>query len=246
MITNTQIKFVRSLSQQKYRKAHNAYLVEGDKIAKEYLSSALVLQYIFATEEFIATNQKYIAKHHKAKLITVQPFELEKISSLNTPHNVVLVVNIPPPNPIIINKSEWTLMLDTVQDPGNVGTILRIADWFGVHQVILSEKCADIYNPKVVQSSMGALIRVNATEANLTQVLSNNSSPIYGALLQGTNIKSLTQSKPGIIVLGNESKGISEALLPFITHPLTIVGKGGAESLNVAVAAGIICYTLVE
>lgn len=244
MLSAAQVKYIRSLSQQKYRKAHNAYLVEGDKIAKEYISARAPLQFIIATGTFISENESILSHYDESRIICVKDFELEKISSLKTPQHVLLVA------PVInrettIAEGRWILMLDTVQDPGNVGTILRIADWYGIENVICSRECADVYSAKVVQSGMGALLRVNVMETDLPQFLQNNKLPVYAAVLNGEPVKMLQDTRPGIILLGNESKGISKAVQQYATRKITIPKKGGAESLNVAVAAGIICNELI-
>lgn len=244
MLSAAQVKYIRSLSQQKYRKAHNAYLVEGYKIAKEYLSARVPLQYIVATDDFIEENKALLSHYDDTNIISVKDFELEKISSLKTPHDVLLAAPVNKKE-VTLADGQWALMLDTVQDPGNVGTILRIADWYGIEHVICSETCADAYSPKVVQSSMGALLRVNVMEADLQQFLQKSKVPVYAAVLNGNNIKTLEDKKPGIILLGNESRGISGSLQQYAAKHVTIPKKGRAESLNVAVAAGIICNELI-
>jgi RNA methyltransferase, TrmH family len=132
------------------------------------------------------------------------------------------------------------MVLDNIQDPGNLGTIIRIADWFGVHQIVASKETVDLYNPKVIQSTMGSFVRVNVWYNDLPGILSTANVPVYGALLNGENVFEIGKISEGIVIIGNESKGISEAIKGFITHPVTIPKKGGAESLNAAVAAGII------
>ena len=174
--------------------------------------------------------------------------EMGKISQLTTPQNVLGIFNIPD---ISINNlslsGALTLMLDDIKDPGNMGTIIRIADWFGIKQIICSPESVDIYNPKVVQGSMGSIARVNVAYANLLDILQNKSEniPVYGALLDGENIYKTTLEPSGIIIIGNESEGISENLLPHISKKIMIpsfnTNLQKAESLNAAIAAGIIC-----
>ncbi|HET8574083.1 MAG TPA: RNA methyltransferase [Edaphocola sp.] len=248
-MSQTQIKFIQSLSRQKYRKAHNAYLVEGSKNAKEWLASPEKINIIAALPEWLAQHQNEIAQQPKAVILPLKEFELQKISTLKTPQSVVLVVEKPEQTDIKIPKNRWSLYLEEIKDPGNMGTIIRIADWFGVQQIFYSENCVEIYNPKVVQASMGSLIRVATMPCPAEQLYNETSAdnlPLYAASLEGRNLKNCQPDRlrPGIIAMGNESLGLSRALQDHAHFKLKIPGKGQAESLNVAVATGILCSWL--
>lgn len=243
-MTKAQIKFIQSLSRQKYRKEYNAYVVEGDKNAKEWLQSGCKVQYIAANSQWLDLNKTLIKKHPEAEALPAEDFELEKITSLQHAQQVVLVVGKPAALPYIPVKGQWSLFLEKIQDPGNMGTIIRTADWFGISQVICSTDCVEIYNPKVVQASMGSLLRVNTLEMDTEEFLQKNNQPLYAAYLGGTDMRLLKESEPGVIAMGNESQGLSRQIVERATHKITIPGAGTAESLNVSVAAGILCAQL--
>jgi len=240
-MTQSEIKFIRSLSQQKYRKEHNAYLVEGDKNAKEWLCSDAVIKYIIAESDWADQSGAWIQKHPEARVHIVETFILEKLSLLQTTNNVLLVVEKPDNTTGYIPHEGWSLMLDKIQDPGNMGTIIRTADWFGIRDIICSPDCVEVYNPKVVQSTMGSLLRVNIIYSDLTAFLVKNRKDTYAACLGGSPIETFKDPKPGYLLMGNESKGLSDAMLNIADHKVTIPKLGHAESLNVSVATGIIC-----
>lgn len=248
-MSQTQIKFIQSLSRQKYRKAHNAYLVEGSKNAKEWLASGQKINIIAALQGWIDQHREEIARQPQAFVLPLKEFELQKISTLKTPQSVVLVIEKPEPLDIKIPENHWSLYLEEIKDPGNMGTIIRIADWFGIKQVFYSENCVEIYNPKVVQATMGSLIRVTTLPCPLEKlfsVVSTEKLPLYAASLEGENLKTIQPEKlrAGIIAMGNESLGLSQTLQNHAHFKLKIPGKGHAESLNVAVATGILCSWL--
>lgn len=249
-MTKAQIKYIQSLSRQKYRKAYNSYLVEGNKNAKEWLASDLQIEFIVAIPEWLTENQNLIARHREATLLTVKDFELQKISLLKTAQSVLLVVKETEQNKTPHDKAEWSFYLEDIKDPGNMGTIIRIADWFGIHHIFHSEECVEIHNPKVVQATMGSSLRVQlhriSTEILLEKVIEKD-YPLFASALDGEDLKINHQSMqaPGVIALGNESIGLSELLLQQATYRLKIPGNGSAESLNVGVAAGIFCAFLI-
>lgn len=243
-MTKAQIKFIQSLTRQKYRKEYNAYLVEGDKNAKEWLSSPAHILQVAATADWLAEQEGIIKRHPEAEVIEAQAFELEKMTALQTAQSVVLVVQMPAAFTFQQPEGQWALYLEKIQDPGNMGTIIRTADWFGIRQIICSPDCVEVYNPKVVQASMGSLLRVNISEMDIDTFLSKNKRPVYAAVLEGQDIRQLQPAGYGTIAMGNESKGLSAGLINAATHKLMIPGFGGAESLNVAVAAGILCAKL--
>lgn len=243
-MTKAQIKFIQSLSRQKYRKEYNAYVVEGDKNAKEWLQSGCKVQHIAANSQWLESNATLIKKHREAELIPAEDFELEKITSMQHAQQVILVVEKPAALPFVPVKGQWSLFLEKIQDPGNMGTIIRTADWFGIRQIICSPDCVETYNPKVVQASMGSLLRVNILEMDTEELLQRNNQPLYAAYLGGTDMRLLQEPEPGVIAMGNESQGLSPMITTAATHKITIPGAGTAESLNVSVAAGILCAQL--
>jgi RNA methyltransferase, TrmH family len=244
MLTKAQNKYIRSLSLQKYRKQYNVFIAEGVKICEEWLQSSAKIQMIVAVEEWIETNSALISQHPEATLHLAKEHELENISALQTANQVLLVVNGAAP-PELVLTGKWYIALDKIRDPGNMGTIIRIADWFGMTDIICSEHCTDAFSPKVIQGAMGSHLRVNIHIRLLAEVFQKNSGvPVYAATLNGENIYSLKNASPGIILIGNESKGISDELIASASHRITIPRKGGAESLNAGVSAGIICALL--
>jgi len=239
MISKNELKYIQSLSQKKTRDIEGIFIAEGIKLVNELLQSDIVIKKIYATEEWIAEHQQ------QPNIIKVNPEELKKISTQSTPNQVLAIAEKKKLATEPLLKNKITLVLDGIQDPGNFGTIIRIADWFGIDQIMASSDTADLYNSKVIQSTMGSIIRVNVWYKDLTTWLSKAGIPVYGALLNGANIYHVKPIKEGLLVIGNESKGIRENLLPFIQHTVTIPKKGAAESLNAAVATGIILSHLV-
>lgn len=243
MLSKTQSKYIRSLTQQKYRKEYNVFIAEGDKIAKEWLKSDKRIQMVVATEDWVQENEGLINKHKEAELLVVEEHQLKAVSTLQTPNNVLLVVHKEDSSATDGMKG-WTIAVSQLQDPGNMGTIIRIADWFGVKQVIASPDSVDFYNPKVVQAAMGGHIRVGLVIKDLSEYIKENDTPVYAAVLEGEDIFSLSRTEPGIILIGNESKGLTEELTALATEKVTIPRKGGAESLNAAISTGILTAVL--
>ncbi len=249
MISKNQIKFVNSLKQKKYREEQNLFVAEGNKIVKELLVSSIVVKQVYATSDFMRNNKL----DHSIERFEVKENELERISSLVTSNEVLAVCEVPSFNFAIESlQNKLTLVLDEIKDPGNLGTIIRMADWFGIETVVCSLHSADCFNAKVVQATMGSISRIKVVYKELASFFQEftlmNQDPIYGALLGGENIYSSKLTKSGLIVIGNESRGISETALPFITHQISIPSffyyktEGGeAESLNAAIATSIIC-----
>ncbi|HET8828841.1 MAG TPA: RNA methyltransferase [Pelobium sp.] len=239
MISKSQISLIKSLHQKKYRKEHQLFIVEGFKAISEFISSDFVINSIFCTPEFSA---KVAILSNKQKVYEVSINELQKISTLQTPQGILAVVEMPKNKKITCTDiEEMVLVLDGVQDPGNLGTIIRTADWFGIKQLICSEDCVEVYNPKVVQATMGSLIRVKVAYQPLAELLSKSDLPKYGTLLKGENIFNTKWETKGFLILGSEGKGISDEILELITHPVTIPGGKHTESLNVAIAGAICC-----
>ena len=248
MISKSQVQFIKSLSISKFRKTYKMFIAEGPKVVNELANSSFKIEGIFALGDWINTNRFRFSKD--TSLTEVSEKELGRISTLKTPNQVVAVVHIAE-NIQQQSKSlnELVLMLDDIRDPGNMGTIIRTADWFGIKQIICSNSCVDRYNPKVVQATMGSLFRVNVFYTDLKEYLEQlpKDKFVYGTLLEGENIYQAKLNTEGIIIIiGNESHGISKALTPFITHKITIPNHSvkpwdTAESLNASTATAIVC-----
>ncbi len=243
MITKARIKLIKSLEQRKKRNIHQLFVAEGPKLVEELLAT-MRPYYIAALPEWWTQNRPLIKSACEQDTIT--PEELQRASLLRTPQQVIALFPIPDYKfDTSIAQHELCLALDGVQDPGNMGTILRIADWFGIHNVICSEDTVDVYNPKAVQATMGALARVKVHYTNLEDLFKGSQTPIYGTLLDGKNIYEQELGSNGFIVMGNEGKGLSPAIRNLVTQKLFIpnypIGAKTTESLNVAIATSIVC-----
>ena len=245
MLSKSQISFIKSLHQKKYRKEHGLFIVEGIKSIKEFFQSSYQIHTIFYNSEQYNLLPKLPAN---INLFEVKNAELDKISALQTPQGFLALVHIPKNRELALTalKNQFTLVLDGVQDPGNMGTIIRTADWFGFKNIICSADCVEVFNPKTVQATMGSLARVNIYEADLPALLAENTIPVFGALLDGESIYKTQWGAEGLVILGNEGKGISAEVIKKINKPVTIPRIGQAESLNVAVSAAIFCAELVR
>lgn len=243
MLSKSQISFIKSLHQKKYRKESGIFIIEGIKSIIEFINSSYQLHSIYYTPQYASSLPQNTAN---IKLFEVNNAELEKISTLQTPQGVLALVHIPSAQKLDFKKLNncFSLVLDDIQDPGNFGTIIRTADWFGIQNIICSTHTVEAYNPKTVQSTMGSLCRVNISYTNLSTFFEEVKLPVFGALLAGNNIYTTNWGKEGLILLGNEGHGISEELIKKITVPVTIPRIGEAESLNVAVSAAIFCSEL--
>ncbi len=215
-------------------------MVEGYKSIVEFISSSYQIEAVYHTASF---NPKVLKLSQKINLYAISVPDIQKISSLKTPQEVIALIKIPE-WPTLDNaklKQKFTLVLDGIQDPGNMGTIIRTADWFGIKNIICSEDTVDAYNPKVVQASMGSLARINIYYTDLAVALPEMDLPILGALFNGENIYNTDFGHEGLIVMGNEGNGIRPVVEALVTKPVTIPRAGGAESLNVGIAVGIFC-----
>jgi len=236
VISKNQIKFIKSLSLKKNRVISQLFVAEGEKIVNELLSSKFEIEQIYATKQFSAINSDQISS---IKLVSNE--ELSRISNLTSPNNVLAIVRVCQQE--FDNNTGISLVLDDVNDPGNLGTIIRMCDWFGVTKLICSKNTVDCYNPKVVQSAMGSLFRVNITYLDLATYLTNIDTPIYGAYMNGGDVKGQEIPKQAHLVMGNEANGISESIRKYITNKVSIKNTGkNTESLNVAVATSILLH----
>lgn len=237
MLSKNKIKYIQSLGHKKWREAENVFIAEGPRLVAELLTSCKPnIKEVYALPEWIKNNA------HTGIICTeISEQELKKISQLSSPNEVFAVVE----------KFRWegeaelngniSLALEGIRDPGNMGTIIRLADWFGVKNIFCSPDCAELYNPKVVQATMGSIARIRVTETELTSFLTmHHNIRTYAAVLDGRDITKMDKLNEGIIIIGNEATGISKDMLKLANVRITIPGKGKAESLNAAVATGII------
>jgi TrmH family RNA methyltransferase len=234
MVSKNQIKFISGLQQKKQRLIHKMFVAEGVKVVQELLDADFELHQLYTTEDdFKSVND--------SKKLIVSAEDIKKISALATPSSCLAVFKIPEQKEIKL--SGIIVALDSVRDPGNLGTIVRLCDWFGIQQLICSKETVDVYNPKVVQATMGSISRVNVSYINLEDCIAKTSLPVFGTFMDGENIYSTTLPQEGIIVMGNEANGISKEVENSIQHRLAIPRYGSlqkTESLNVATATAII------
>lgn len=234
MVSKNQIKLISSLHQKKFRQSLNLFIAEGQKVIQELLDANFVLEHLYQTESLFSN-----IIGDKKTLIEFN--DLKKISALTVPNNCLAVFQTPNPKPII--ERGLLIALDDIRDPGNFGTILRLCDWFGIEQVLCSKATVDLYNPKVIQATMGSVARVNINYLNLKPFLENTKLPVFGTFMEGENIYKTDLPNDGIIVLGNEANGISSEIETMINRRLTIPRFGNlqkTESLNVATATAIV------
>ena len=234
MVSKNQIKLITSLQQKKYRKQEQLFFAEGVKVVQELLNSNFELQDLFTTKQDFLTVSKN-------KVHAISEAELKKISALTTPNTCLAVFKIP--KAVAYEQNGLILALDDVRDPGNLGTIIRLCDWFGIKTLFCSEESVDVYNPKVVQATMGSISRVNVVYGNLEQFLTAAKLPIFGTFMDGSIIYKEKLPTEGIIVMGNEANGISKPIENLVSKRITIPRFGdlqATESLNVATATAII------
>ncbi|UCG27275.1 MAG: RNA methyltransferase [Bacteroidales bacterium] len=248
MISRSDIKFIRSLRIKKFRDINHQFVIEGDKLVAEFLNSSWTVSHLLGKDEWLnGLSENLKTKPERITEVTDQ--ELKKLSLLRTPHNVMATVRIPSAP---IDWEELTcglsIFLHDIQDPGNLGSIIRSAGWFGIGQIICTPSTVDVYNSKVVQASMGSLLNVNVHYCNPEEFFNTYSRTglqVYGTCLEGKNIYDCDLDNAGVIIMGNESRGLSDQYSPFVTRKITIPGFEShdhpVESLNVAVAAAIVC-----
>lgn len=239
MLTKSELKYIQSLSDKKVRLETGCFIAEGVKLVGEMIAAGYPLKAVYALDRWESPDTSI-------EVTRVEPFELEKMSLLQTPNQVLAVAMMPQKPKEIDIAGQLTIVLDGIQDPGNLGTIIRTADWFGIKQIVASEDTADVYNPKVIGATMGSFMRVQVHYTNLAAWMPTVKIPVYGALLEGENVFTTKAPKQGLLVIGSEGKGIRENIIDCITHPVTIPKSGGAESLNAGIAAGIIVAQLTR
>jgi len=245
MLSKSQINLLKSLQQKKFRREHGLFIVEGHKSITEFINSAYKTEAVYYTPSF---DSKVLKLSQKINFCEISVTELEKVSSLKTPQDALALINIPK-WPVLQHeqlKGKFSLVLDGIQDPGNMGTIIRIADWFAIGNIICSEDTVDAYNPKVVQACMGSLARVKVHYTSLTEFLPEIKLPVFGALLDGEKIYSTDFGKEGLIVMGNEGSGLRPEVQRMVNRAITIPRIGKAESLNVAIATALFCSEITR
>jgi TrmH family RNA methyltransferase len=234
MVSKNQIKLITSLQQKKYRIANKLFFAEGVKGIQELLDSDFELDHLYTT-------QNDFDEVSKEKKTIISENDLKKITALATPNSCLAVFKMPTEKPVL--ETGLIVALDSIRDPGNLGTILRLCDWFGIQQVLCSKETVDVYNPKVVQATMGSIARVNINYIDLNAFLATTKLPVFGTFMDGANIYKSELPKQGIIIMGNEANGISTELEKLVTSRLTIPRFGNlqkTESLNVATATAIV------
>ena len=250
MISKNRLKYVRSLEMKKYRKAEGVFVAEGHKLVGDLLD-VFECKYLAATSEWLSANAAWVERQRRSgvEVDEVTDEELKRASFQETPQQVLAVFKQLTYEVDVneVARKQLCLVLDDVQNPGNLGTIVRLADWFGIEHIFCSKGCADIYNPKTVQATMGGIARVRVHEADLPELLSrlDKDIPVYGTFLDGENIYGKELENRGLIVMGNEGKGVSKEVEAFVTERLYIPnypeGRETSESLNVAIATAIVC-----
>jgi TrmH family RNA methyltransferase len=240
MLSRNEVKYIQSLYHKKNRNTEEVFIAEGTKLLQEILLSDFKIKKIYAVKEWLAENS------HIKNAVEVNEDNLKNISNLETPNKVLALVYKKEPAQVPDLKNQITLVLDGIQDPGNVGTIIRTANWFGIKNIIASNDTANMYNPKVIQASMGSFTGVHIFYTDLKSFLATNKILVCGAVLDGENISTIKKINECLLIIGNEGKGIRSYIYPFIQKKISIPKFGNAESLNAAVAAGIILWKLKE
>jgi TrmH family RNA methyltransferase len=240
MLSKNTVKFIKSLHQKKYRSESGKFFVEGEKSVVEVLQSDFLVDLLLVTEEF-ANKHAPLLRAFQGEVLLVTPGQLEQVGQYQSNDAALAVVQMKPNTSFTPEASELILALDEVRDPGNLGTIIRIADWYGIKKMIFSPQTAEFYNPKVIQSSMGSFSRVQFYYEELGKAFAAWKLPVYGAFLEGEVIHNLVNPLAGVLLMGNESKGISKETEQWVSRKITIPGYGQAESLNVAIATAIFC-----
>lgn len=233
MVVKSQIKFIKNLQQKKYRNLHSMFVAEGIKTVNELLVSDLEVQHVYTVDKDSIPFQSDYCQ-------LVSTSDLQKMSGLKAPNKVLGVFRIPPPKSL--NFKDWILVLDSVKDPGNLGTIIRLCDWFGIKHMACSTDTVDCFNPKVLQATMGSIARVNLVYTDIEDLLLKCKVPVFGAFMEGESIYSTNWPDSGVLVMGNEAHGISQSIEQLVTKKIGIpqFGKSTAESLNVATATAIL------
>ena len=242
MISKASVRYVKSLQDKKQRQKYSQFIVEGEKSITELLKSRFKVDVIYALEEWLSDNSSWLSGF---TLEAVSYDELRQMSAHQAPQKALAVVDFPEPLPLS-TSDDIILALDEIQDPGNLGTIIRIADWYGIRHIVCSKGCTDVFNPKCINSTMGSFLRVNVVYADIVTTAGQLDMPLMVAVLNGKNVHSSDLPKRGILVIGNEGHGIHQSIIDVATERLTIPRFGGAESLNAAVSTAILLDNLIR
>lgn len=240
MLSKATIKFIKSLQVKKYRKEEQCFRIEGAKSVEELMASDFEVVKVLGTPAFLSSLKIPL----RGEVIEVDENALSGLGEFQTNRSALAVARLKPNAFLEVAPSEYALILDDIGDPGNLGTIIRTADWYGIRKIIASSETADFYNPKVIGASMGSFTRVQIYYTGLPDYLLENRLPVYGAFLEGTNVHEVTFGRGGLILIGSESHGISPGLQGFVTERVTIPRFGRAESLNAGVATAVILDNL--
>ena len=243
MFSKNKAKFIKSLQIKKFRTENKQFLIEGAKSVLELINSDYVIKELLVSNNFFEEHSSLL-NNLKLKAEIISENELSNISSFTTNNAALAVADMRENNTLRATAKEYALILDDVRDPGNLGTILRIADWYGISKVICSQTTADFYNPKVISSSMGSFTRIKTYYCVLPEFLPTIDLPVYAADLEGKDVHKFSFAQGGYIVMGNESEGLSEEVKKYVTDKIHIPRYGQAESLNVAIATAVICDNL--
>jgi len=248
LLSGNQVKHINSLKQKKFREIHHQFLAEGSKLVLDILESPYKVLAVYALAGWLKRNENLLLSK-KVPFTEIREGEMDKITALSTPSPALAITEIPatPPLPVLVN--DLILALDDIRDPGNLGTIIRIADWFGIESIVCSENTVDLYNPKVIQATMGSVTRIRVNYCNLPEFLSSLDPAIniYGTFPEGENIYSARLDPKGVILIGSESSGISPEVVSKVTDRISIpsytaaAGRDHAESLNASIATAIVC-----
>ncbi len=243
MLSKNQIKYINALQQKKFRQEFQAFVVEGGKSVLELLHSPFALASLYVTEDFYKENKPLLDKQTiQAEIVTQS--ELERAGSFSSNNAALAVAKMRANEPLQVAAQEFALVLDDIRDPGNLGTIIRIADWYGISKIICSENTVDLYNPKVISATMGSFTRVQLYYTHLPSFLATIQAKVYGTFLDAQNVHQMRFASEGYIVIGNEANGISAEVEAFVSEKITIPRFGQAESLNAGIATAIICDNL--
>ncbi len=243
MLTKARTSLIKSLKLKKIRIQEELFVIEGAKNVIELLKSNFLLHSLYATTTFLDVNRKLV-KSLNAEIFTATDTQLAAAGSFRTNNSVIALAKIKENKPLSAGTDEFALILDDIRDPGNLGTIIRVCDWYGISKMIASTSCVDLYNPKVIAATMGSFTRVNLFYTNLKAFMENKNGPYYGAFLDGDNIHTIKFKSRGYIVIGNESTGISREISALTDYRITIPGTGHMESLNAGIATAVVLDNL--
>lgn len=243
MMSKSVAKFIKSLQLKKYRKQEQLFLVEGSKSTLEAINSHFNVRTVLCTEQFY---EQFSNQLKGLEVLKVTEKQLTEVGTLKSNNAALAVVEMPVVNSKKADADKVYLALDDINDPGNLGTILRVADWYGIDTILASEETAELYNPKVISASKGSFTRVEVVYGDLERLIQESQLPVYGTFMEGDDIHKTRFKKGCIIVFGNEANGISPKIEELVDHKITIPKIGGAESLNVAMAAAIVCDNAIR